>query len=66
MPLCKALGDGLWELRSDLRHDRIARIFICFSNGKLIALHAFVKKTQKTPKADLDLARKRKAEFMRD
>jgi phage-related protein len=63
MPLCRPLGDGLWEVRSDLSSNRIARVLFCFTEGKLVALHGFVKKTQKTPDAELQLARKRKREF---
>ena len=63
MPLCRALGDGLWELRSHLSHNRIARIFFCFKEDRLVALHGFIKKTQKTPDAELGLARKRMNEF---
>lgn len=63
MPLCRPLGGGLWEVRSDLSSNRIARVFFCFSEGRLVALHGFIKKTQKTPDADLDLARRRMREF---
>jgi phage-related protein len=35
----------------------------CFTEGRLVALHGIIKKTQKTPQDDLDLARKRKREF---
>src|SRR5262245_53610334 len=63
MPLCRALGDGLWEVRSDLAGNRIARVFICFSGERLVALHGFIKKSQKTPAEELNLARKRKREF---
>lgn len=63
MPLCRPLGDGLWEVRSDLASNRIARVLFCFTEGRLIALHAFVKKSQKAPEAELQIARKRKREF---
>ena len=63
MPLCRSLGRGLWELRCDLNGNRIARLFFCFTNGRLVALHGFVKKSRKTPAAELNLARKRMAEF---
>jgi phage-related protein len=66
MPLCRSLGQGLWEVRSDLTGSRIARVFIVFTGERIIALHGFVKKTQKTPSADLALALKRKREFVRD
>lgn len=35
----------------------------CFLNGRIVALHVFIKKTQKTPDAELKLARKRMGEF---
>jgi phage-related protein len=63
MPLCRPLGDGLWEVRSDLASNRIARVFLCFTRGELVALHGFIKKTQKTPDAELTLARRRMREF---
>ena len=63
MPLCRALGDGLWEVRSTLTGNRIARVLVCFTAGRLLALHGFIKKTQKTPDADLALARRRMREF---
>jgi phage-related protein len=63
MPLCRALGKGLWEVRSDLTQGRIARVLFCIHDGQMVLLHAFVKKTQKTPDADLELAIKRKKEI---
>jgi phage-related protein len=63
MPLCRPLGEGLWEVRSNLSSNRIARMFFCFADGRLVALHGFIKKAQKTPEDDLKLARKRMSEF---
>jgi phage-related protein len=63
MPLCRPLGDGLWEVRSDLTSNRIARVFLCFTQGTLVAPHGFIKKTRTTPDAELKLARKRMREF---
>jgi phage-related protein len=60
MPLCRPLGRGLWEVRSTLTQGRIARVLFCEQAGKMILLHAFIKKRQKTPEADLELAIKRK------
>ena len=59
MPLCRSLGDGLWEVRSDISHGNIARVIFCIAQGQMVLLHGFVKKSQKAPKADLDVARKR-------
>ena len=58
MPLCRSLGGGLWEVRSNLP-GCIARVMFCIHDGSIVALHGFTKKTQKTPKADLDLAKRR-------
>ena len=62
MPLCRALGDGLWEVRTKLPGKTISRVFICFHEEVLYALHGFIKKTRKTPDQDLAIARKRKRE----
>jgi phage-related protein len=62
MPLCRALGRGLWEVRSDLPRGRIARVLFCIVQSRMVLLHAFIKKTQKTPDADLELAMKRMKE----
>ncbi len=59
MPLVRSLGQGLWEVRSDLSQGRIGRVLFCIENQTMVLLHAFLKKTQKTPKQDIDLARKR-------
>ncbi len=61
-PHCAPLGPGLWEVRSTLGGNRIARVIFCVSDGEMILLHSFIKKTQKTPKADIDLALKRMME----
>ena len=63
MPLCRPFGNGLWEVRSSLARGRIARVLFCVRSGQMILLHAFVKKTQRTPAADLDLAIKRMKEL---
>jgi phage-related protein len=63
MPLCRSLGDGLWEVRSALANNRIARVLFSVHQGRILALHGFIKKTQKTPDEDLVLARRRKREF---
>ncbi len=59
MPLVRSLKGGLWEVRSTLPSQRIARLLLCFHRGTLVVLHGFIKKTQKTPAEDLALARRR-------
>lgn len=63
-PHCASLGQGLWEVRSSLSSNRIARVIFCIGDDGMVLLHGFVKKTQKTPLADIDLALKRKREVM--
>jgi phage-related protein len=63
MPLCRSLGDGLWEVRSDLFGNRIARVLFSVRQGRILALHGFIKKTRRTPVDDLALARRRDREF---
>ena len=61
-PHCAPLGHGLWEVRSDLGSNRIGRVIFCMGDGHMILLHGFIKKTQKTPQADIEIALKRKRE----
>lgn len=61
MPLVRNLGPGLWEVRINLP-DGIARVLFTTDGPVMVLLHGFVKKTQQTPKQDLDLARKRMKE----
>jgi phage-related protein len=63
MPLCRALGEGVWEVRSALPSSRIARVLFSVHQRQIVALHGFIKKSQKTPDEDLALARRRKREF---
>ena len=64
LPLCRPLKDGLWEVRSSLTSKREVRVLFGFHGGELIALHAFIKKTQATPDSDLRLARQRFQEIV--
>jgi phage-related protein len=63
MPLCRPLGDGLWEVRTSLSSGRIARVIFCVLAGNVLVLSGFIKKTQKIPADELALARKRMNEF---
>ncbi len=64
LPLCRSITGrkDLWEVRSSLTQGRIARVLFYVKDREMILLHAFVKKTQKIPDNDLDLAMKRKKE----
>lgn len=62
MPYCRPMGKGLWEVRSNLSSGRIARVLFCIHDEMMVLLHGFIKKTQKTPDKELELARKRMKE----
>jgi phage-related protein len=63
MPLCRPLGGGLWEVRSSLPSRRIARLLFFVDGGRIGVVHGFIKKTQKTPDDDLEIARRRMQEM---
>lgn len=65
MRLCRPMGTGLWEIRTDLPTKRLARVLLCVYREHLVALDGFIKKTRATPDEDLALARKRQKELMR-
>ena len=60
MPVVRKLDAGLWEVRSRL-DQRISRILFTVDDDTMVLLHGFIKKSQKTPKEDLQLAKDRKA-----
>lgn len=59
VPLVKSIGNGLWEVRSSLPSKREARVIVTIRGGVLLALHAFLKTTRRTPDRDMDIARSR-------
>ncbi len=62
MPLCRSLGHGLWELRTSLPSKRISRLLFIHYRDELVVLSGFIKKSQKTPKSELELAKARMKE----
>ena len=63
-PRVDGLGEGLYEVRSTIG-GRAFRVFFCIKGDRMILLHGIEKKGQKTPKAALDLARRRMKEINR-
>jgi len=63
MPLVDSLGDKLWEVRTKLEGGRIARIIFFMDINTMVLVNGFIKKTQKTPKQELEIARKRKWQY---
>ncbi len=65
-PFSKALGYGLFEIRVRSKND-IARIIYTFAKGrKIILLHGFIKKTEKTPLKELEIAKKRLVNLLKE
>ncbi|MEI6075165.1 MAG: type II toxin-antitoxin system RelE/ParE family toxin [Verrucomicrobiota bacterium] len=62
-PLVDHLGDGIWEVRSRLEN-RIARTLFALVNQEIVLLHGFIKKQPKTPADELQLAKKRKKQYL--
>ena len=65
MPHTRAMGEGLFELRVK-GQEGIARVFYCIVvQQRIVMLHAFIKKSQQTPKRELDIAKRRLHEVLR-
>jgi len=60
LPLVRSLGKELWKVRSNLPRGRIARIIFCIADQQMVLLNGFIKKTQKIPQGEIELALKRK------
>ena len=64
MPLVRNMGGGIWEVRIRLEN-RIARVLFVLEGSTMVLLHGFIKKTQATPQADMDLAKDRLKQLRR-
>ena len=67
VPIVRSLKnyDRLWEVRSNISGNRIARVLFTVYDSRMVLLHGFIKKTKRTLKSDLDLADDRKREVNR-
>ncbi|MCP3962436.1 MAG: type II toxin-antitoxin system RelE/ParE family toxin [bacterium] len=66
MPLTRSMGDGLFEIRARGR-EGLGRALFCTKIGQeIVILHAFTKKTPRTPRRELEVARKRLSEVRHD
>lgn len=66
MPVCRPLGDGLYEVRTALIQNRIARVlFYVDAARRMVLLHGFIKKARATPEREMKLARKNKSKHER-
>ncbi len=62
-PHCKPLGNKLWEIRMKGKPGIARAIYVIAKHKRIIVLHVFVKKTQKTPKKAIDIAKERLKEI---
>ncbi len=66
MPVCRPLEDGIYEVRTNLAQNRIARVLFYIDRlGRMVLLHGFIKKSRRTAKEDLRLARTNKSKHER-
>jgi phage-related protein len=63
MPLVRKLVDDIWEARSSLPGNREARLLFTANETQIVVLHGFIKKTQRTPAGEIELARRRLREM---
>lgn len=66
MPVSRSIGDGLYEVRTDLSNKTIARVFFTIYKNYMVLLHGFIKKTQQTPQKEIRTARRRMRKFYQD
>ena len=63
-PYSKHLEDGIFELRGKVGTDIVRVLYFFYYEGKIVFTNGFVKKTQKTPKNEIEIARKYRNEFL--
>ena len=63
LPLVRKLEADLWEVRSRIAPGKSARVFFTVKGTLMILVHGFMKKSQKTPQKELNLARNRKKQW---
>jgi phage-related protein len=63
-PLVRYLGGDLWELREESRTNIYRIIYFFFTERRIVFLHGFQKKTQRTPRRELEIAQRRHQAFL--
>ena len=63
-PYSKPIGDGIFELRAKVGSDISRVLYFFFVGRKVILTNGFIKKTPKTPKTEIELAKRYRAEFL--
>ena len=63
-PYSKHLEDGIFEVRGKVGNDISRVLYFFYYNGKIIMTNGFIKKTQKTPKSEIELGKKYRKEYL--
>jgi phage-related protein len=63
-PHARYLGKGLWELKTQVEGDAIRCLYVTWTGRRFLILHAFQKKTKKTPPREIDTARRRWSDWL--
>jgi phage-related protein len=63
-PLSKPLGDGIFELRAKVGSDISRTLYFFFYGRRVILTNGFIKKTQKTPRSEIETAKKYRTEYL--
>ena len=63
-PYSKHLEDGIFEVRGKVGNDISRVMYFFYYNGKIILTNGFLKKTQKTPKNEIELAKKYRKDYL--
>lgn len=63
-PLSKPLNDGIFELRTQLGNDNVRILYFFFIGNLIVLTNGFMKKTQKTPASQIELAKKYRKDFI--
>lgn len=64
-PYSKPVEDGIFELRTQAGNDISRVLFFFFTGKKIVLTNGFIKKTQKTPKAEVEKAKKYRSDFLK-
>ena len=63
-PYSKHLDDGIFELRCKFGNDITRVLYFFYYEGQIILTNGFVKKTQKTPSGEIELAKQRRSDYI--